>query len=74
MHTIFSDDDRVRLATRSGNWMLGPAELQRCEKHPTRWTTYRWTWLVGSGPEDGDPEVIRSCAKCLEEERLEDDY
>src|SRR5678815_2586157 len=64
---IESDDDRVRLATKSGEWMLGPLELQRCAKHKKRWETYRWTWRVGSGPEDGEPEIVRDCVECARE-------
>jgi hypothetical protein len=65
---ILSDDDRVRLAVKRGGWMLGPSELQRCAKHPRRWETYRWTWLVGSAPEDGEPEFLRTCTACAEED------
>lgn len=71
-----TDEDRIAKATfsRSGKRMLGPAERQRCAKHPTRWEIYRWTWPV---PDDGDhitslqsdsdTEVLRSCTECCDE-------
>lgn len=47
-----SDEDRIALAkqSRDGRTMLGPAECQRCARHPKRRETYRWEW-----PADGDP-------------------
>ena len=64
-----NDDDRVRLATRSGDGMLGPIERERCAKHPRRWTSYRWVWDVGGDISGGEPVVVRSCAECLAEDR-----
>lgn len=70
-----NDDDRIRLATRSGRNMLGPIERERCHKHKTRWVMYRWVWDAGPGGDisGGEPEVVRSCAACLEDERREED-
>jgi hypothetical protein len=56
-----TDADRVRLATRKGTRMLGPEEWQRCGEHPKKWESWRWTWPVDGGPEDGDPKMMRSC-------------
>jgi hypothetical protein len=64
-----TDEERIAKAIRSGNWMLGPAERERCTRHKRRWSFYRWRWPVDSGPESGDVEVVRSCAECLEADR-----
>ena len=61
--TQYSDADRARLATQRGDVMLGPAERARCEHG--RLYSYRWTWSVDAGPEDGDAEYIsQACNKC----------
>lgn len=60
-----TDDDRIRLAVRDGNTMLGPIERQRCAKHRTRWETFRWFWPVGSPPsEGGEVCCVRGCYVC----------
>jgi hypothetical protein len=59
--TNTTDDDRKRLAKRRGDRMLGPIEYQRCDDHPHKWESFRWTWPVEGGPEDGDAEMVRSC-------------
>ena len=69
-----NDDDRVRLATRVGDSMLGPIERERCSKHRTRWVMFRWVWDAG---EDGDisgadATVVRSCAQCIADAEQED--
>ena len=60
--TNTDDQDRRRLATRSGDRMLGPTEWQRCEEHGRKWVGYRWTWPVGETPESGDAECIKGCS------------
>lgn len=56
-----NDEERVRLATRSGDRMLGPKERQRCAEHRRKWEIYRWTWPFGGSPESGEVECVRSC-------------
>lgn len=62
-----TDEVRVAQAVRSGRRMLGPAERQRCARHPKRWEIYRWTWDVGDVPENGETELVRGCGSCSEE-------
>jgi hypothetical protein len=66
-----NDGDRVRLATPSGDKMLGPIERERCGKHRRRWVLYRWVWDAGEGGDisGGEPQVMRSCAECLAEDQ-----
>jgi hypothetical protein len=64
-----TDAERTALATQQGTRMLGPLERHRCEEHPRRWLTYRWTWRAGETPEDGEPEYVRGCTQCYAEER-----
>lgn len=67
-----TDEDRVRLAFRSGGRMVGPDERERCQRHPRRWTIYRWTWDLpeaGGDISGGDVEIVRGCGSCLEEDR-----
>ena len=66
-----TDADRTTLAKPSADdrTMLGPAECQRCARHPRRRLTYRWEWPAGSGPEAGDAvELLRGCEDCADEE------
>lgn len=66
-----TDDDRAALAEPSpdGRRMLGPAECQRCSRHPRRRETFRWVWPAGGGPEDAsDVDFLRSCPDCVAEE------
>lgn len=63
-----TDEDRIRLAVSNGRLMLGPKERQRCARHPRRWEIYRWTWPLGGAPDHGEPECVRSCATCADEE------
>jgi hypothetical protein len=66
-----NDSERIIKAVRRGNRMLGPAERERCAKHPRRWVIFRWEWDV-PGPDEthedcisgSEPEVIRGCAMC----------
>lgn len=61
--TTYNDTDRIRLATRRGSWMLGPAERDRCDHGKLR--SYRWKWQVGESPEVGEAEFISyGCKKC----------
>lgn len=61
-----TDADRERFAVQNGARMFGPKERQRCAQHPRRWEIYRWTWKLGTGPEFGEPEMLRGCADCAE--------
>jgi hypothetical protein len=64
-----TDKDRLNCATRQGSKMLGPIERQRCQHHPRRWVTYRWTWPVDSSPMvAGESSCVRSCGSCADEE------
>lgn len=66
-----TDGQRIAKGVRDGDTMLGPIERHRCDLHPSRWMSYRWTWPV---PEDGDhlaaleadgwPQSIRACSDC----------
>lgn len=68
-----TDEDRVLLAvpSRDGRTMLGPAECQRCSRHPRRRETHRWEWPAGSGPEHGDAVALRGCEECAAERESE---
>jgi hypothetical protein len=68
-----NDDDRARLATPHGNLMLGPIERERCDKHRRRWKLFRWVWSKDGDISAAEPEIVRSCAQCLEEDRRRDD-
>ncbi len=52
----------------------GPAERQRCTKHPRNSETYRWTWFLDASTtheealENGDAEAVRGCSKCAAED------
>ena len=65
-----TDADRALLATPSadGQTMLGPAECQRCARHPRRRVTYRWSWPAGQGLEAGDADELRACEDCAAED------
>ena len=61
--THYNDADRVRLATRRDNTMLGPSERAHCDHGKIY--SYRWTWRVGETPETGECEYIsQRCKKC----------
>ncbi len=62
-----TDKDRIRLSTRQGNKVLGPLERQRCQHHPRRWVSYRWTWRVGSTPSMEEPAIVKGCGSCADE-------
>ena len=70
------DEDRVLLArkNKSSDTMLGPCELVECDKHPGCHKLHRWTWDVpsdgdhASAIECSDPDIVRSCPKCIEED------
>jgi hypothetical protein len=74
-----TDADRIIKSVRDGARMLGPSERQRCEKHPTRWVTYRWVWNVPEGDEthedmlasSSEPQTIRPCSVCEAEAERE---
>ena len=66
-----NDADRIARAIQWRTLMMGPKERYRCDRHPTRWVIFRWTWDVpgeGATHEDaitsGEPECIRACAVC----------
>lgn len=63
-----TDATRIALAEPRGKRMAGPVERQRCQRHPTRWEMFRWTWPIDAGPESGDVEIVRSCEACADEE------
>lgn len=72
---MLTDDDRIRLAVKSGGTMLGPNERERCTRHKRRWILFRWTWDVPADGEThvenleggGEPEIVRGCAECNKE-------
>lgn len=78
-HSHLSDADRIRLATRDGDKMIGPKERSRCEKHRRRWNIYRWVWQMpapGETHEDtissSEPEYVRACSDCEAEAEQDD--
>jgi hypothetical protein len=76
-HSKFSDEQRIALATRKGDRMIGPLERQRCSVHPRRWETYRWTWRAPDESKgetqlmavesDSEPRYERGCVLCAAE-------
>ena len=67
------DETRIAKAVKSGGRMLGPLERQRCNRHPRRWTAFRWVWTVGGDISAADVESVRPCAQCLEDDRNPED-
>lgn len=73
---MLTDAERIRHATKSGRRMLGPFERERCSKHKRRWITFRWTWDADEDQqaaiECGEPEIVRGCGTCDDEECADD--
>lgn len=74
-YSNLSDEQRIELAIRKGDRMLGPEERRRCATHKRRWETFRWTWPAPKGDETqldaleggGEAEPVRQCADCERE-------
>ena len=69
---MIDDAERTALAYRSGGYMVGPDERERCSRHPRRWVIFRWVWQVGDDVTGADPQVVRGCRACLDEQRAAD--